>query len=109
MVFLLCRSLAELPVDPSNPTCASAATSSAQLVWAPPLSLATTQGIFSAPAGTKMFQFPAFPLYAYLFHHTVIGLSPDRVSPFRYPRIFACTRLPVAFRSVPRLSSALDA
>ena len=32
-------------------------------VWAPPLSLATTRGIiglFSLPAGTKMFQFPAF-------------------------------------------------
>ena len=32
-------------------------------VWAPPRSLATTGGIislFSLPAGTKMFQFPAF-------------------------------------------------
>ena len=27
------------------------------------------------------------------------------VSPFRYPRIKACSRLPMAFRSVPRLSS----
>jgi hypothetical protein len=27
------------------------------------------------------------------------------VAPFRYPRINACSRLPVAFRSVPRLSS----
>jgi hypothetical protein len=30
-------------------------------VWAAPLSLATTQGMLSFPAGTKMFQFPAFP------------------------------------------------
>ena len=32
-----------------------------------------------------------------------------RVSPFGYPRIKACSRLPVAFRSVPRPSSPLDA
>lgn len=31
------------------------------------------------------------------------------VSPFRYPRIKACSQLPVAFRSVPRLSSPPDA
>jgi hypothetical protein len=32
-----------------------------------------------------------------------------RVSPFGNPRIGACTRLPEAYRSVPRPSSALDA
>ena len=32
-----------------------------------------------------------------------------RVSPFGYPRIKACSRLPVAFRSVPRPSSPLGA
>ena len=31
------------------------------------------------------------------------------VSPFGHPRISACTRLPEAFRSVPRPSSAFDA
>ena len=31
-------------------------------VWAFPLSLAATQGIISFPRGTKMFQFPRFPL-----------------------------------------------
>ena len=35
--------------------------------------------------------------------------SASRVSPFGYPRIYACTQLPEAFRSVPRPSSALDA
>jgi hypothetical protein len=30
-------------------------------VWAVPLSLATTRRIVSFPAGTEMFQFPAFP------------------------------------------------
>ena len=37
------------------------------------------------------------------------GGLPRRVSPFRYPRIIACLRLPAAFRSLPRLSSALSA
>ena len=32
-----------------------------------------------------------------------------RVPPFRYLRIVACLRLPVAFRSLPRLSSAYGA
>ena len=32
-----------------------------------------------------------------------------RVSPFGHPRIKACSRLPVAYRSVPRPSSPLDA
>ena len=35
--------------------------------------------------------------------------SPQLVSQFGYPRIGACTRLPEAFRSVPRPSSALIA
>jgi len=41
------------------------------------------------------------------------GVSVDvpmgRVAPFRNPRIKACSRLPKAFRSVPRLSSPLSA
>ena len=35
--------------------------------------------------------------------------SLQRVSPFGYLRIDACSRLPEAFRSDPRPSSALDA
>ena len=35
--------------------------------------------------------------------------SSGRVSPFGHHRFSACTRLPDAFRSVPRPSSALDA
>jgi hypothetical protein len=35
--------------------------------------------------------------------------SSGRVSPFGHHRLVACTRLPDAFRSVPRPSSALDA
>jgi hypothetical protein len=36
-------------------------------VWAPSLSLATTREILSFPEGTKMFQFPSCPAYAYVF------------------------------------------
>ena len=35
------------------------------------------------------------------------ALNDRRVSPFRYPWINACLQLPMAFRSLPRLSSAL--
>ena len=37
------------------------------------------------------------------------GAFPRRVSPFGYLRFIACLRLPVAFRSLPRPSSALGA
>ena len=37
------------------------------------------------------------------------GVFPRRVSPFRHLRITACLRLPTAFRSLLRLSSALSA
>ena len=42
----------------------------ADMVWAIPLSLAATYGIsklISFPAGTKMFQFPAFAFITYVF------------------------------------------
>ena len=79
----------------------------ARPVWAVPRSLATTNGIISFPLGTKMFQFPRFPsLYLYIQWRDDAG-SRRRVSPFGHPRIVACTRLPEAYRSVPRPSSAL--
>ena len=56
-----------------------------------------------------MFQFPGFPRVGLCVHPTVTGRSPRRVSPFGYLRISACLRLPVAFRSLPRPSSALGA
>ena len=56
-------------------------------VWAPPLSLATTQGIVSFPPGTEMFQFPGFPSYEYVFPIRCAGLSPARVSPFGHLRL----------------------
>ena len=78
-------------------------------VWAAPLSLATTCGMLSFPPGTKMFQFPGFPPAGLWVHPAGGRLSCGRVSPFGHHRLPACTRLPDAFRSVPRPSSALDA
>ena len=43
------------------------------VVWAFPISLATTLGIISFPEGTKMFQFSSFPLLPYFVQITVPG------------------------------------
>ncbi len=79
------------------------------VVWANPLSLATTQGIISFPLGTEMFQFPRFPSLILCVQIKDAVVSQQRVSPFGHPRIYTCTRLPEAFRSVPRPSSAFGA
>ena len=72
-------------------------------VWALPRSLATTGGIihlFSLPAGTKMFQFPA------LASTTSVDDRPSdgRVVPFGDLRINGHLHLPGAFRSLSRPS-----
>ena len=67
------------------------------LVWALPRSLATTRGIislFSLPAGTKMFQFPAFALcYCTVTVLQTAGLSHSEILGSRvictYPRLIA--------------------
>src|SRR5262245_46697203 len=48
-------------VDSYNPCSETAATYHAELVWALPVSLATTQGMFSVPPATEMFQFADLP------------------------------------------------
>ena len=80
------------------------------MVWALPRSLAATCGIIlifssSGYLDVSVHRVPSVQLW---IHCTVTG-SASRVSPFRYPRIPACLRLPVAFRSLSRLSSALSA
>ena len=78
------------------------------LVWALPRSLATTGGIihlFSLPAGTKMFQFPAFASITYMDTYT----SYRWVVPFGNPRIKGHLRLPAAYRSLSRPSSPVRA
>src|SRR5215212_323277 len=49
-------------IDSYNPHSETAATYRAELVWALPVSLATTQGIISFPPATEMFQFAGLPL-----------------------------------------------
>ncbi len=57
-----------------------------------PLSLATTHGItqlFSLPAGTEMFHFPAFPPHRLYIQRQVTRHHSCWVSPFGHPRITA--------------------
>ena len=56
-----------------------------------------------------MFQFPGCPSRELWIHSWMTGYEPGRVSPFGRPWINACLRLPVAFRSLPRPSSAISA
>src|SRR3954466_13845904 len=58
--------------------------------------------LMSVPPGTEMFQFPGFASHAYGFS---MRYPCGWVAPFGHPRINAGSRLPVAFRSVPRPSS----
>ena len=73
-------------------------------VWAVPRSLATTWGIiklFSFPAGTKMFQFPALASW-----QSQDGISSKyQVVPFGNLRIKGHLHLPAAYRSLSRPSS----
>ena len=80
-------------------------------VWALPVSLAATPGIdvsFSS-SGYLDVSVHRVPSVTLCIHVTVTALNDRRVSPFRYPWINACLQLPMAFRSLPRPSSALDA
>ena len=56
-----------------------------------------------------MFQFPGCPPARLWIHLAVSRHCPGRVSPFGYPRIVTCLQFPVAFRSLPRPSSAVGA
>ena len=81
------------------------------VVWPAPRSLATTKGISvdvsSSPYLDVSVQ--AVPSVYLWIQYTVTGLDSSRVSPFGYPRITACFRLPVAFRRSLRPSSAPSA
>ena len=96
-------------VDSYNPCSETAAAYHAELVWAVPFSLATTQGMISFPPATEMFQFADLPQPGLCIQPGVTGHYPSRVSPFGHPWIKACSQLPRAFRRLPRPSSALGA
>ena len=81
------------------------------LVWPFPLSLATTCGIsvdfFSSPYLDVSVQ--AVPLVHLCIQYTMTGHDSSRIAPFGYLRLTAYLRLPVAFRSLLRPSSAPSA
>ena len=81
------------------------------LVWPLPRSLATTSGIsvdfFSSPYLDVSVQ--AVPPVSLWIQNTVTGHDSSRIAPFGYLRIKAHLRLPVAYRSLSRPSSALSA
>ena len=56
-----------------------------------------------------MFQFPHLPPRTLYIQVPVTEHDLGWVAPFGYPRITACRRLPAAFRSLLRPSSALGA
>src|ERR1022692_3624077 len=57
----------------------------------------------------RCFSSLAYLHLVYLVQPGVTGRYPSRVSPFGHLRINVCSRLPEAFRSLPRPSSALGA
>ena len=81
------------------------------VVWPLPLSLATTRRIsfdfFSSPYLDVSVQ--AVPLIYLFIQYIMIGLYSDRIPPFGYLWISVCLRLPIAFRSLLRPSSAPSA
>ncbi len=62
--------------------------------------------LLSLPQGTKMFQFPWYAPSHPMDSGGGTGSSSRWVAPFGNPRIKACLRLPEAYRSSPRPSSA---
>lgn len=57
--------------------------------------------LFSLPAGTEMFHFPAFPPTTLCVQVEVTGLSSSRVSPFGHPRITARLSAPRGLSQTP--------
>ena len=77
--------------------------------WPGPRSLATTSGVSVdvLSSGYLDVSVPRVRLHTLCIQ---VRIPPKRwVSPFGHPRIRACSRLPVAYRSVPRPSSPLNA
>ena len=80
-------------------------------VWPLPRSLATTNGIsvdvFSSPYLDVSVQ--AVPLIKLWIHFMMYGRYSIRIAPFGNLWFSACLRLPTAYRSLPRPSSAPSA
>ena len=80
------------------------------MVWANPVSLATTQGIeFSFSSSRYLDVSVPWVAFRTLWIHARITDFVSWVAPFGNLRIKACLQLTVAYRSLPRPSSALSA
>ena len=78
------------------------------LVWPLPRSLATTSGIsfdFSSSPYLDV-SVQAVPFIRLWIHRMIHERYLMRIAPFGHLRIKVCLQLPVAFRSLPRPSSA---
>jgi hypothetical protein len=93
------------PAHSSNPPRASPAGYPARGVWAPPRSLAATEGILSFPRGTEMFQFPRCPPGS----RQVPGRAPGGLPHSDIPGSQAASASPGHFAAWPRPSSAANA
>ena len=71
--------------------------------------LLTQSRLFSFPAGTEMFHFPASDFQGLCVRPGMTTGEGGRVAPFGNPRINALWRLPEACRSLIRPSSSPDA
>ena len=80
-------------------------------VWAFPISLAATIGIsvIYFPSGTEMVHFPELAHTSLYIQPAVTGVHPVGFPHSDIPGSNACSRLPEAFRSDPRPSSASGA
>ena len=99
------------PLDYLNAVCCPNPNGISTAVWPLPRSLATTYGIsvdvFSSPYLDVSVQ--AVPLAKLWIHFAIAEYYFGWIAPFGYPRINAHLRLPVAFRSLSRPSSAPSA
>ena len=108
----LSRSLAGLPIPFGYPLPYTLLSETPDVflppVWPLPRSLATTNGIsvdFSSSPYLDVSVRAVPPVHLWI-QCTVTGHDSGRIAPFGYPWISACLRLPMAFRSLLRPSSA---
>ena len=101
---LRCNGSRQLPLPPARNACRLARTGFRLIPFRSPL--LRKSNALSFPAGTKMFQFPAFASCTYEFSARFPAYA-GRVAPFGDPRIEAFLRLPGAYRSLTRPSSLL--
>src|SRR5260370_28142250 len=98
MLLYLRRGSADPHIAPHDPRSATPAGYCTDRVWAIPVSLATTKGMFSFPRGTEMFQFPRCPPRILCIQMRVTRVSPGGVPPFGDVRITVCYQLPGPYR-----------